>query len=189
MGKRKTGKSTEILKLAKNYVKTTGKRVLIINPNDAEVYENVQSIDYKQLFRWKKGIKQMWDPDTDRMLTTLSTFFSRKNPVKGMVVFEDSLNYIPTSVPKPIKKFLLDCRHMDADLVFTFHALKFVPPWFWAMTNFVMVKRTIEPIEKDFNWYDKRIPNMEDIKRAHISVMSGSNELDRFKCITVSTGL
>ncbi len=175
--------------MAKEYYEATGKRVLIINPNGAKNYSAIQSLSYDQLRRWRKGIKQIWNSDYDELLNILADEYSPSNPFNGMIVFEDALNYIPPSVPKPIRKFLTDCRHMNADLLFTFHSLKFVPPWFWPMTNFVMVKRTNDLIEENWNFYQNRIPNMKEIAKAHKQVSSGNKEKDRFKCITVETGV
>lgn len=182
-GKKHVGKSTGLAKLAKKYSEDTGKRVLVINVNGSPAYDEFQEITYKDFPHWIRGVKQFYDTDTEKMINFLANYYTGKNQFHGMIIFEDCTKYIEGNPPKKIRSMLVDHRMLDADVVFTFHALKAIPPFFWIMTDYVILRKTKDIIfkpngenHKNYSWYDARIPNFPEIAEAHKKVMKSKNQ-------------
>jgi hypothetical protein len=171
VGRKRTGKSTRTCEIAMAFARSNpGKRVLIINVNNSEAYAKIPLITYEQMTRWKKGIYQFYDPDHERMLNFLMTHFNPKtNKFRGLIVFEDATKYIDANPSKQIKTFLVDHRMWDADMLFTFHSLAFVPLFFWRMVTTLILLKTNDI---DTDSFARRIPNWRAVGAAFDRVMA-----------------
>lgn len=157
VGRKGTGKSTELAKLARAY--PPDKKVLILDVNGSPAYNGFQQIELRQVRLLTKGVVKLMGTPTPETLQVISENFKG-----GLVVFEDCTKYIEGNVHPVIKTFLVDHRMNQCDLIFTFHALKRVPPFFWEMLTYVQLFKTQEEFESGTN--KKRIPNYETILRA-----------------------
>lgn len=180
VGRKRTGKSTLANNIAKR-VSGPYKRTLIIDVNGSPAYSAHKQIFYDQLKRWRSGgIYKFYDPNHDRMWEFLTSHYGpqydvtgRKigdKPFHGIMVFEDCTKYIDANPSKAIKTFLVDHRMWDADLLFTFHSLSMVPPFFWKMTSRVILLKTQDTADQVRKLAD-RIPNYGDVAAAHTRVM------------------
>jgi hypothetical protein len=152
-----TGKSTRIAEIARKYPKS--KKVLIIDVNGSPAYNLIPTIDINKIRLFDGGVAKIMGVPDEETLEIISNNF--KN---GLLVFEDCTKYLSGNLPKNIKKFLTDHRMLRLDLIFTFHALKRVPPQMWEMTSYVMLGKTVEVFEQGSN--KNRIPNYENILKA-----------------------
>ena len=178
VGFKRTGKSTWLNDEAVRFNKRTGKRVLIIDVNGSPAFRKHQEITYEHFPRWRRGIKRFYDPDFERMFDYLIARYTKDNPFNGMIVFEDSWKYIDANPSKHIRTFLTDHRMINADLFFSFHSFKFIPPDFWKMLNYVIVKKTPDLLEKNKRKYEARIPNFEEIFRVYMDVKNSKNQYE-----------
>lgn len=171
VGRKHTGKSTLTNKMVVNFGrKNPEKRVLIINVNASPAYERHPEITYPGMKLWKKGVYQFYDSDHKAMFDYLFKVFDpRARKFNGMFVFEDCTKYIDPYPDKQIKSFLVDHRMWNADMLFTFHSLGSVPPFFWKMTSRVILLKTQDVIDNSFA---KRIPNWKEVSAAHERVMA-----------------
>jgi hypothetical protein len=178
VGRRYTGKSTLCKKMALWYAEKTKKRVLIIDVNGAEVYDDLQHLSENQFKTWCNDdaneyskVACFYLSDEDYMMEIISQNF--KN---GAVFFEDCTKYIEAKPKKIVKKFLVDCRMWNADLFFTFHSLISVPIFYWTMTNKVFLLRTNDILEKKDNFFIRRIPNYMAIKEGMLKLRKDKAE-------------
>lgn len=184
VGRKRTGKSTLSNKIAKGMAGPY-KRTLIIDVNGSPAYKAHDQIFYDKLKRWRHGgIYKFYDPNHTRMWEFLTNHYGpqydadgRKigdKPFHGLMVFEDCTKYIDANPSKAIKTFLVDHRMWDADLLFTFHSLSMVPPFFWKMTSRVILLKTQDTAEQVRRLAD-RLPNYQDVAAAHTRVMKSQD--------------
>ncbi|MFD2581510.1 hypothetical protein ACFSR6_03350 [Pedobacter vanadiisoli] len=174
VGRKGVGKSTYMAKTASQY--PSGSKVLIIDVNGSPAYNSFKTIEPKQVKLFRSGHAKLLGTPTDETLEIIARDFR-----DGLIVFEDATKYISGNVRPSIKRFLVDHRMFQVDLIFAFHSLKFVPPFFWSMISYCTIFKTAEVFNKK---YQDRIPNYEIIKKAYDKVAASKDV--RFN-ITVET--
>lgn len=175
VGRKGVGKSTYGNTRAERY--PAGKKVLIIDVNGSPAYKHHTLIDDATLLsgRWKKGIVRYHNKDHEAMLENIITLCENKDLWQGgLILFEDCTKYIDPNPGKVIKSFLVDHRMWNADLIFTFHSFKRIPPFFWEMASYVTFFKTQEIFEGPRN--ENIIPNYHAIAKARAQVMADANE-------------
>jgi len=155
VGRKRTGKSTKTAGTVDAYA---GDKVLILDVNNSPAYNKYPAIELDQVKALKSGkVKLLGTPD-EEALKTIAKYFRG-----GLLVFEDCTKYISGNVRPEIKTFLVDHRMYNCDLIFTFHSLVMVPPFFWQMASYLRLLKTQDVLE---NKYRGRIPNFEKVSAA-----------------------
>ena len=176
VGMKGTGKSTDLAQIARAVGKNS--KVLVMDVNGSPAYAGFKAIEAKDIKRWKgNGIaKIIGTPSKETLLVTAADFRD------GLVIFEDSTKYIKGNVPPDILNFLVDHRMFRCDLIFTFHAIKRIPPQFWEMISYVVLKKTMETF--DAGTYKNKVPCFEKMLEAFEKVKAHK---DPYYSITVET--
>lgn len=157
VGRKGTGKSTELAKIAKKY--PTDRKVLVLDVNGSPAYNGFKEISISQVKLLRSGVVKLMGTPTRETLATIASDFRN-----GLVIFEDCTKYIDGNVSPEIKAFLIDHRMYGCDLIFTFHSLKRVPPFFWEQLAYVTLLKTQETFETARN--RQIIPNYEEMLKA-----------------------
>ncbi|WP_025142739.1 ATP-binding protein [Pedobacter jeongneungensis] len=165
VGRKGVGKSTFLAKTASQY--PTESKVLIIDVNGSPAYNSFKTIEPNQVKLFRRGHAKLLGTPTDETLEIIAKDFNG-----GLIVFEDATKYISGNVRPSIKAFLVDHRMYQCDLIFAFHSLKRVPPFFWEMISFCTLFKTAEVFDKTFK---NRIPNYENIKKAYDKVAASKD--------------
>lgn len=168
VGRKGTGKSTRLAKAADIY--PADKRVLILDVNGSPAYNRFQAITPGHLTRWKNNAGKVKLVGTPTIETLQIIAENYRN---GLIIFEDCTKYISGNVSPEIKTFLVDHRMFNCDLVFTFHSLKRVPPFFWEMISYVTLLKTQENFG---NEYRNRVPNFEAVQAAFKRVNASKDD-------------
>jgi len=166
VGQKGVGKSTKLATIAKQYHPSL--KVLIIDVNGSPAYNAFKQVEPKDIVRLQKGIFRLLGTPDMATLTTIATKFR-----DGLVIFEDCTKYISGAVHPSIKTFLVDHRMYNCDLIFTFHSLKRVPPFFWEMISYCVLFKTAEVFENPTNKF--RIPNYENMLKAFNEVKANKD--------------
>ena len=178
VGAKGTGKSTKLCKIARAYAKANpDKKALIIDVNGSPAYDGVKEIKIDELRLLRSGLVKIVGTPTDGELAEIAKIY-----VDGLVVFEDCTKYIYGNPQPVIRGFLTDHRMRSCDLIFTFHSLKRVPPFFWEMCAYVTVLKTQETFAKSQN--ENRVPNYPAVADAFKKVQISK---DRYYSVTVET--
>lgn len=175
VGRKGTGKSTKLAVIAAKY--PASKKVLIIDVNGSPAYNNFERIEISKLKHLKSGKVKLLGTPSDSDLE-----FIAENFRDGLVIFEDCTKYIESSPSRAIKTFLVDHRMYRCDLIFTFHSLKRIPPFFFEMTSYITLCKTQEQIEGARN--KNIIPNYENVIKAWNKVQTNPNP---YYSLTVET--
>lgn len=175
VGRKHTGKSTRLKKYAINYPKTS--KVLVLDVNRSPAYNNIKEITVDQIKRVRSGVVKLAGTPDDETLKIIADDFR-----DGLVIFEDCTKYITGNVKPEIRKFLVDHRMWRCDLIFTFHSLKMIPPFFWQMISYIEILKTQENFINATN--RNRVPNFDKIAEAFTKV---NNQPDDYYSITVET--
>ncbi|MGZ3999157.1 MAG: hypothetical protein ACXVIY_00940 [Mucilaginibacter sp.] len=157
VGRKHTGKSTKLADIARSY--DSQSKVLVLDVNSSPAYNAFRQIEVGQVKLLKRGVGRLQGTPTDETLEIIANNFRG-----GLVIFEDATKYILGNVKPNIRAFLTDHRMHRCDLIFTFHSLKMVPPFFWQMVSFLTLLKTQETLGSE---YRNRIPNYEAIAAAH----------------------
>lgn len=180
VGRKRSGKSTKIRRLATLFAKAhPGKRVLILDVNAAPAYADLPLLTDAQVRTWKPNamlrIARYYNPDYKTMMENIQGFKS------GLIAFEDATKYIDANPQPAIKAFLVDHRMRDLDLFFTFHNLTRIPPFLWEMTHQVLLHKTTDDRDKIKT---RPIPNLKEILKAWDLLMAHK---DDFHALLIET--
>jgi hypothetical protein len=175
VGRKFTGKSTRLAGIASAYPKTS--KVLIIDVNGSPAYNKFKECQLKDIKFLQTGVVKLIGTPTDDTLKAIAKDFRG-----GLVIFEDCTKYISGAVKPEIKTFLVDHRMWRCDLIFTFHSLKMIPPFFWQMISYLMILKTQENFISAQN--RQRVPNYEKVAEAYKKVNANP---DDYYCLTVPT--
>lgn len=187
VGRKGTGKSTYLNNLAEQYAKSTGRRVLIYDVNGSPAYSKHQKLSKAQFKYWcengLKGIKRFYlgDENDREAFTIIRNYFK-----DGLLIMEDCTKYINANPQPYVKPLLVDNRMWGADIIYTFHSIKRVPPFFWEMSSYLTIFKTNEVLrENDRKWED-RIVNWEGVYAARQKVLKNK---DPYYSVTIETGV
>lgn len=152
VGNRGTGKTDFckneiILPGQKNFPKT-----LIIDTFDSEVWHDLKTfknpdgfhtkinvINPKDLGRWRSGIARMFSGDVQPMLASIQQF--AKNT---LLIFEDATKYVGSRLTDDMRRFVLDSKQKNLDIVFIFHSLASIPPELVRISDILVLFKTNE---------------------------------------------
>lgn len=156
VGRKHTGKSTLTAGVVQDY--PNDQKALVLDVNRSPAYDRYPEIQLNQVKALKRGkVRLVGTPDEEALKTIAEHFRG------GLIVFEDCTKYISGNVRPEIKTFLVDHRMYNCDLIFTFHSLVMVPPFFWQMTSYLTLLKTQDVLD---NKYRSRIPNFDKVAAA-----------------------
>lgn len=149
-GKRFSGKTTTGMALAE----ATGKRIIVVDLNEHPAYSEWDLLTVEDLKNYKgvKGYCVIGSGTVDEVCDVLNTY--QRN---CFIIFEDAARYIPQTINKGgLMNLVIDLRKRNFEVLFMYHALSFIPPFFAKMYNFIVIHKTNEDInsrdlQKKFN--------------------------------------
>lgn len=158
LGRRGCGKTTYILKLIKAYMaKHPKQKVLIVDTLDHPAYKDIAVIKPEMLKRWKRpNIYRIFGPDTDEILHQLE-----HNVYNALIIFEDSSKYIRKNLQDDVRRFIIDSKQKNLDLVFLFHGFSFTPPELFRIADALVIFKTDDP-----NYRRSDLVNFDEIVKA-----------------------
>ncbi len=163
VGKRGCGKTTTAIRLARKI----GNPIMVINTDNNDAYKDFEIVPLSKLYQWKgkEGICITDDPLEALRIVNLHL-------LNTFIICDDTQKYIRGSVHEKAIKFIINHRMRNFDVVFMYHALKFVPPYLSDQFNQIVLFKTLDSNMSDlknrFNNADTLIKKMAEIK-AHPS--------------------
>ena len=153
VGTRGTGKTDFLKPLVKN--SNLPKR-LIVDTFDTPVWHNlathnkpdwksinIPAVEMRQLKNWKSGTYRCFSSDTKEMMSTI-----QNHVTNSLIVFEDATKYVRANLQDDVRKFVLDSKQKNLDLIFVFHALASIPKELARISDLLVIKKTSESLEK-----------------------------------------
>ncbi len=132
VGGRGSGKTDFV----KNLIYQIPKRRIICDTFDSPVWktfktylhperesERIKEIGFDNVKSQDKGAFKLISSDTDRIFQTIES-----DAWNSLVVIEDATRFIRKNVDESVRKFVLDTKQKNLDLIFIFHSLSDVPP-------------------------------------------------------------
>lgn len=175
VGRKHTGKSTKLAKIAKRY--PANGKVLILDVNASPAYNDFPETSIDKVKHLRSGVVKLVGTPDEKALKEIAASFR-----DGLVIFEDCTKYISGNVRPEVRAFLVDHRMMRCDLIFTFHSLKRVPPQFWEMISYITILKTQENFEGSRN--KQLVPNYDKVLEAYKKV---NEHPDPYYSLTVET--
>jgi ABC-type phosphate/phosphonate transport system ATPase subunit len=174
-GRKHTGKST----FARNMLLKLNHKVVIVDPNGSPAYNQIQKIEVSKLRTLKSGIVKIYTPNPKQLFEELWDIMHDKNgdPIRwnGTILFDDATKYIDSKPSEKVKSILVDHRMYSLNLLFTFHAISFIPPFFWKMLTNIVLLKTQDLMEENYREYSKKIPNFTEIYSEWMEVMASKD--------------
>ena len=153
VGNRKTGK-TDFIKPV--IVNSNLPKKLIVDTFDSAVWRNLKTHDHlewehkevpivemNQLEKWNSGTYRCFSSDTNKMMSTIQEHLQN-----CLIVFEDATKYVRSKLQEDVRKFVIDSKQKNLDIVFVFHSLTSVPPELAWISDLLVIKRTGEALNK-----------------------------------------
>ncbi|MEL6558341.1 MAG: ATP-binding protein [Bacteroidota bacterium] len=175
VGAPRTGKTT----LTKKLIEASNKKVLIYDVNNEEAYDDYKRMPLKKLRGWKGGKWKVFTDDAEELIYQIYA-----NVRNATIIFEDATSYINRDTAKYLRKILVSRRHMNLDIIFSFHSLNQVPPMIYEMSNYISLKKTNDTIQKVKGL--NKLPNPDDVMKAFTKVHKSK---DPFVTVTVKTNV
>lgn len=185
-GRRKTTYIKEVIWKLKDK-----KRILIVDTFASPVWEHcgtivngvainqemadykIQTINFDQLGNQGKGIFRVFSSDTNEMLAQV-----QKKCTNQLVVLEDATRFLEGQITPELKRFVLDTKQINVDMIMVFHALKLVPPKLSMFSDYLVLFKTQE------NWgssLNERFPQ-PSVQETFFKVKSDPNEFVKKMC-------
>jgi len=168
LGRRGTGKSHYIINdVIPLYLQAHPQmKILIIDTMDHPMYRMIAPITIDMIPRWRRpAVYRCFDPDTPRILHTVAN--SLYNCV---VIHEDASKYIRRTVSDDVRRYILDSKQKNLDLIFLFHGFSFAPPEIWRIIDGVTIFKCDNPTYRRAD-----IVNFEEINQAWKKVIADPN--------------
>ena len=145
VGLTNTGKTTQIMKMIKNF--KHGK-VLILDKFDEPSYKVFPALPNKSLIsRLQKGIYRIHSPHKEEQLLIVDKI-SEGFQKNGLIVLEDASAYVPVKEYKPLMNIFAGRRHKGWDTILTFHSINRIPPFVLEALDFMILFKTNDNAEK-----------------------------------------
>lgn len=131
--------------------------------------EPISEIQPHQLKFWKSGTYRMFSSDTDELM-----FYVQNDLRNCITIFEDATKYIGSKLTKDIKKFVLDSKQKNLDLVFVFHSLKDIPNDLIRVMDFITICKTGDKYGSHL-----RSKYPDSVEDAHAKVMKATSKFEK----------
>lgn len=194
IGGRAQGKSTFIRKqlIDKAYNPKNKDKVLILTPTVPPAYADIDEVTLEvlQTRKWHGKLRYYNHQSAKQMLKDIHDLCTSGKLSKGLIVFEDCTNYIDPWPAESIRNFLVNMRMFDLDLIFTTHALRFLPKFCRGMVNTITVFKTLETFEQPHELKSLEYPNYKQLFENWQSVMKAERVQGFIQPhLTLQTGL
>lgn len=178
VGNRSTGKTDFIKSIVRS---SSQEKTLIVDTFDNPVWRNmktwddpngentpIHSIAPEHLLSWKKGTYLMYDSDTDYLMDHV-----QRNLSNALMVLEDATKYVGSKLTKDQKKFVIDSKQKNLDLIFVFHSLTDVPRDLIRISDYVTLCKTGE------EWNATLQNKFHKVKAAFDHVAKSKNQYEK----------
>lgn len=175
VGNRGTGKTDFVKNLIHSQMQTFPKQ-LIVDTFDSDVWHNLQTwnnpqgfnieipvIQGKDLGRWRKGIARMFSAEIKPMLAQI-----QEGAKNTFLVFEDATKYVGSRLTDDMRKFVLDSKQKNLDIVFIFHSLASIPPELVRVSDILVLFKTNEGKVSETKYPWGEIPKMMELLRKSV---------------------
>jgi hypothetical protein len=169
LGAKGTGKTSDVINIIENKLKSEDNRVIIVNPNDPRLAE-YETLDIKKLSKFS-GVRCFYVFD-------IKDFSLLHNYKCGLLILDDCRRYIPDSLPTVINTLFINSRLYMVDIVATAHGFMQIPSgFFFHITEIILhrVKSNPETRKKELG------DDYEEILRHYESVMLKSKDNKYYK--------
>ncbi len=167
LGRRGCGKTTYARELIRQYHEALpSQKILIADTLDHPAYRDIPAIDLDLLKRWKKpNIYRIYGANTDEILQTIES-----NLMNALVIFEDASKYLRANLSNDVRRFVLDSKQKNLDIVFIFHGFMFIPPELFRLMDNLVIFKSDNPEPRKFY-----IVAYDQVKAAYDRVMKNEN--------------
>ncbi|HRO76641.1 MAG TPA: hypothetical protein PLP27_10895, partial [Crocinitomicaceae bacterium] len=97
----------------------------------------VPVVPLTKLKSWKTGIARLFNSDTDLMMSRI-----QEDVRNTFIVFEDATKYVGSKLTTDVRKFVLDSKQKNLDMVFIFHSLMAIPPELIRISDVLILFKT-----------------------------------------------
>lgn len=167
LGKRGTGKTFYIINnLLPVYTKLhPQKKVFIFDTLDHPNYKQFKKIDFSEIPHIKKtGAFHCFSSDTDSILKQAENIYN------SLLIFEDSSKYLRRQIPDSVRRFILDSKQKNTDILFLFHGFSFVPPELFRIADGILLFKCDNPAYRKAD-----IINYNEVESAYNQIMKSKN--------------
>ncbi len=167
LGKRGTGKSWYVKYFLIPYYRKhhPEKKIFIFDTLDHPLYRDIESVNIADLKKIKSpGVYRCFSSDTDEILR------QSENIYNALMIYEDASKYLRRQIPDTVRRFILDSKQKNADLVFLFHGFSFVPPEMFRISDGLLLFKCDNPAYRKAD-----IVNYTEVEKTYNEVMKSKN--------------
>ncbi len=163
LGRRRAGKTTYTKAIIAAIEKSQpDKKILIIDTFDNPDYAHVPIINCDMIERWKgSGTYRIFGSNTDEILFNVEQYLRN-----AFIIHEDASKYIRRSLSEDLRRYIIDSKQKNLDLLFIFHGFSFAPPEMFRLVDSIVLFKCDNPAHRK-----TEIVNYENIKKAYDYIM------------------
>jgi hypothetical protein len=171
LGKRGSGKTTYVLELIQKIRKTRPEmKILIVDTFENPSYFHIPKISIDMLPRWQNAnVYKIFGSNTDEILEAIQT-----HCYNTLIIFEDAVKYINKNLQKNVRKFIIDSKQKNLDLIFLFHGFMSTPPELFRLSDSITLFRCDEPDSRK-----SEIIEFEEIKKTWLQIYKSKNPYEK----------
>lgn len=168
IGARDTGKTTDTLQWIDEYMSSRKNgRAFIFLTVDHKKYKQFREIKVNEIPAVKKGVCKIISNDFDQIFK----YINNRKFTDAYLTFEDATSYLTDStLPKAVKKFIVDSKQKNLHLVFQFHGWGFVQPAFFRICDFLKIHKTGDSPEGK----ERYIALFDPVEQVYLNVQSAT---------------
>jgi hypothetical protein len=170
----KQGKSSLVVNIIDKCYDKRSHKIVILNNSAPIAFEKYTFFNTPQVLKrnWHGVIRYHNPEGFKQTIRDVYEAASSGHLRNGAVIFDDCTKYIDANPAEDIKNFLVDRRMIGLDLIFTTHALRFLPKFCRGMINSVTIFKTAETFESEKEIKALQYPNYSAIYKAWKDIMN-----------------
>jgi hypothetical protein len=162
VGRRGSGKTYYAKQVIQAYqAKHPYKKVLVVDTLDHPMYREIPQLTVEHLSRWSSpGAYRVISSDPDEVFASIAAYL-----YNALIIFEDASKYVRRELPPHVRRFILDSKQRNLDLIFLFHGFSYVPREMFRLMDAITIFKTDNPEyrKKDIVAYDDVLANYKHV--------------------------
>lgn len=172
IGRRGAGKTFYARNFINEYRKAhVQQKILVVDTFRNPKYLDIPVVELDMIERWRRANTYFcFDSDTRLINATLQNLYN------ALVVYEDATKFFDSnSLPLDLKKYVIDTKQKNVDILMLFHGFTFCPPQLFRLCDEIIILKTNDTPKNRKN----DIPNYEYLLECHEAVMASSDTYAR----------
>lgn len=138
-------------------------KALILDTFRSPKYLDLAAIKIEDIARWRNANTYVcWNSDTDKINAAVQQLYN------ALIIYEDASKFFDSNqLPPDLKKYVIDTKQKNVDILMLFHGYTFCPPKLFRLADEIIVMKTKDSPKNRKN----DIPNYDYLMHCYQAIM------------------